>query len=124
MNKKVFERVELSWNGGTYTIEPDEILGAIAVVEEHVTLKELYDDQNGRNTVRLAKLAGAFHALLTYAGVRGETKETVYEKLFEGGGAKAGAVMTALLSMMVPRSVRESAKKEAEGNRAPVVTPS
>ena len=103
-----FQPIDLVWNGKTYTIPANRMLGAIARIEEHLTLSELADQQGGGKSVRvrvpLVKLSMAFAAVLEYAGAKGVDAEEVYCSIFEGGDT-AGVAQTsvmALLQMMAP----------------------
>jgi hypothetical protein len=100
----MFAPVELSWADQTYVIPPDRVLGAVAVVEEHLTMAELAQEaQNGR--LRLARLSRAFGALLRYAGAR-ITDDEVYAGIFEGDPktVKERIVtgVNTLMALMVP----------------------
>jgi hypothetical protein len=80
------------------------VLGAVAVVEEHLTMAELAQEaQSGR--MRLARLSRAFGALLRYAGARISDDE-VYTGLFEGDPAavkeRIVTGVNTLMALMVP----------------------
>lgn len=115
-----FDDVTLQWRGRDYVIPANRMMGAIARIEDHVTMVEL-GRMGERGTVPLAKLAGAYAAVLRYAGAAKITDEDVYEALFDGGQqATVMAAITALLGMMVPKSARVSAAVEQDtGNSQP-----
>jgi hypothetical protein len=114
----MFAPVELMWADQTYVILPDRILGAVAVVEEHLTMAELAQEaQSGR--MRLARLSRAFGALLRYAGAR-ITDDEVYTGLFEGDpiAVRERIIMgvNTLMALMVPPGI--AAEDAPRGNVA------
>lgn len=119
---KIFEDIVLKWGPKKedgrqpeYRIPSNRVMMAIAVVEEHVTLAELGSImRTGR--VQMAKLAGAYAAILRFAGAD-VTQEQVYAQLFadtnNGLSSQAiSSIVTGLLMMMMPKSVIEQAGKE------------
>lgn len=96
----MFEPVELSWAGRDFTIPSDRVMGAIAVVEEVVTLAELAGMQE-TNKISLSKIAKAYASLLRYAGAQ-VTWEEAYKSMFTGGQQNAVAAVSVLLYMMIP----------------------
>lgn len=107
-----FSPVTLVWDGVEYTIPADKMMRAIAIIEDHTTLSEL---QSGPKPTRIA---GAFAAVLTFAGAKGVTDEDVYAALFRTGEAAADVVnaVTNLILMMIPP---EHLTKGSGGNAAP-----
>jgi hypothetical protein len=82
-------------------------MGAIATVEEVMTLSEL-GSLAQKGDVPLTKIAYAFGALLRYAGSK-QTDEEVYSFLFIGSANQqpiALNAVTSLMLLMVPKSVR------------------
>jgi hypothetical protein len=82
------------------------VLGAIARVEDAVTLNTLLD-QGQRQSIPMGKIAQAYGNLLRYAGVR-VTDEEIYFGMF-GNEATAEGVSTALyilVHMMLPPSAQ------------------
>lgn len=118
----VFDDIRLGWAGQEYVIPAHRVMGAIARVEDVITLAELMRAE-GRQTLPLAKVACAFGALLRYAGARVED-EAVYQGMFAGDGTgrdAAVAAVTALLTMMVPpATIQEGAPR---GNVRPAASP-
>ena len=119
---QIFEDIVLKWGPKKedgrqpeYKIPSNRVMMAIAVIEEHVTLAELGSVmRSGR--VPMAKLAGAYAALLRYAGCD-VTHEQVYAQLFSdtNNGVSSSAIsgiVTGLLMMMMPKSVIEKAGTE------------
>lgn len=105
----IFEPFHIGWNDESYVIAPDRVMGAIAVVEDVVTLKELWDTSHDRNTIQLAKLSRAFGALLRYAGSK-ITDEEVYLGMFVAGSSTVAAAeqaFNALLTLMVPPGAKQ-----------------
>ncbi len=100
----MFIPVELVWKDHTYTILPDRVLGAIAVIEGHLTMSELAQEaQSGH--LRLARLSRTFGALLRYAGSR-VTDDEIYAELFRGepGEVRQRIIdsVNILMALMVP----------------------
>jgi len=112
----IFEEVSLKWKGETYKIEPTKVMGAIAQVEEIITLKEL-GEYAQKGDAPMAKLAMAFAAVLRYAGAKVRDEE-VYAGMFGGDGQQSaiGSIAT-LLQMMIPPSA--FAKTEGNAKAAP-----
>ena len=108
----IFDAVTISWKGTDYTIEPDRIMGAIAKVEETITLKELGEYAN-KGDAPMAKLAIAYTSVMKYAGAKVNEAE-VYGALFEReSNINIFGCITALLAMMIPPS-RDTEPKKAE----------
>lgn len=99
----VFDDVTLNWKDVPHVIPANRVLGAIARIEEVLTLDELIAYQ-ARGTAPLAKIAQAFGAALRYAGGRA-TDDEVYASLFSGADANEKMVLSiaTLLHMMVPK---------------------
>lgn len=118
---KIFEVISLTWKGEEYKIEPNRVMGAIASIEEYVTLKELHES-GGKGTLKLAALAQGYAAVLQYAGAT-VTADEVYASMFEKGSGRdmiVGAV-NGLISMMVPpsslRKLNGSVEAQDAGNQ-------
>lgn len=112
----VFEDVHLEWDGKLFTIPAKRMMGAIAAIERHLTLKELHDNGTVRNTVPLSALAQAYGSVLRYAGAAIED-EAIYKLMFAGGDAPKSTVMAAiqaLMMMMVPPNA--SSRAAARGS--------
>lgn len=111
MNQGAFDDVTLHWLGVAYTIPANKMMGAIARIEDHVTMPEL-QRFGDRGTVPMVRLSSAFASVLTYVGARDVTAETVYSAMFgqTGGDAQmeVAQAIQVLLGMMVPRSARSS----------------
>lgn len=101
----VFDDVRLYWRGAEIIIPAHRVLGAIARIEDHLTLFDLQAMQvTGK--AKLTKLASAFAAVVRYADPRAVVSDDeVYGALFsndEEEGAKVGTALGDLLKMMVP----------------------
>lgn len=117
-----FEPFEMEWAGKKYVIPAHRVMGAIARVEDVVTLPQL-QDHGLRGSMPMAKIAMAYGALLRYAGAA-VTDTEVYEGMFTSlreNNAKALVDSTVvLMSLMVPPSLVASIKKETpQGNVSP-----
>lgn len=105
----MFKPVNITWAGKEYSIPPDRIMGAIASVEDIITLKELGEYMQ-KNDAPLGKLAMAFGTVLRYAGARVRDEE-IYSAMFEDGSVSIMNCLTILLTMMLPPQKDEPAKK-------------
>ncbi|MDZ4865911.1 MAG: hypothetical protein SGI91_01190 [Alphaproteobacteria bacterium] len=103
----IFENIELTWQGQNYSIPANRVMGAIASVEEVVTLAEL-QAYAGRRGAPLGKLAMAYGALLRYAGAK-ITNEEVYMAVFKSVSDESGVVVAAItnvMMLMIPPALR------------------
>src|SRR5262249_33125756 len=99
-----------------YTIPAKKIMGAIAVIERHITLKELGEAARDRGTVPLAALAAAYGAVLRYAGAETVEDEELYRDMFTGAASNTIiAAIEGLMAMMIPPQTVASAP--GNGNR-------
>lgn len=97
-----FQDIKLSWGGKSLIIRSDQVMRAIAVIEEHVTINELSEFAK-RKTAPMARISLAYAALIKFAGGECEA-EDVYASMFSGD-AKAAQAMDAvngLLVLMLP----------------------
>lgn len=101
-----FDDVVLHWAGLDYTVPAKKMMGAIARIEDHVTLPEL-QAYGERGAVPLSRLAAAFASVLRYAGAK-VADEDVYAAMFEGEEQQEAMAVSVnvLLAMMVPKSAR------------------
>jgi len=105
----VFEPATVEWDGAEYTVPASRVLGLIAAVEDHVTLKELSDWSQSGNA-KTARLAKAYAAALRYAGCDVPADE-VYDAIFDGAAqASVLASIGALLVLMIPPKRLRGAK--------------
>jgi hypothetical protein len=113
----IFQEVELSWNGEAVTIPADKVMGAIAVIEEHITFLELVA-MSQAGTPKMTVIAQCYGAVLRYAGLN-VSDEECYAGMFASGAAQAEciAAVQTLLVMCVPPDVL--AKAEAAGDGKP-----
>ena len=108
-----FSDIKVSWAGKDYSIPARKALGAIARIEEVITLQQLLQYmQSGQ--LPLAKLSQAYGAVLRYAGAYLADDE-IYEGMFPNGDAQVGAAIAVqgLMEMMIPPSVRAHANGAA-----------
>jgi uncharacterized protein YerC len=109
----IFDDIRLGWQGKPFVIPAHRVMGALARVEDVVTLSELQAFA-ARKTAPMAKLAMAYGSALRYAGATA-TDEEVYRSLVRGNEDGVG-VLTAvagLLSMMIPPVREVEVKKDA-----------
>jgi hypothetical protein len=109
----IFQELKLGWDGKTYVIPPDRVLGAIAEIEERVTFHEILQKMAmGRPPI--VPVASAYGAVLRYAGAE-VTDDAVYEGMFAGGKtvtAHVTAAVNHLLLIMTPPSAVQAANAE------------
>jgi len=120
----IFKQVELDWGDQTYTIPPNRILGAIAIIEEYFTFQDLADAVNSKK-LSLTTLSRTYGDILRYAGASVSDDE-VYAGMFAGDlSSQIRRAVETLLVMMIPPSVFAAAAADtveapARGNaRAP-----
>ncbi|MFP4539285.1 MAG: hypothetical protein ACLFPA_13405 [Dichotomicrobium sp.] len=109
----VFDDFPLEFRGVDYTIPADRRMGAIAAVEEVITLAEL-TAMCARESVPLGRLSAAYGALLRYAGAK-VSDEEVYAGMFSDGDFFEAAVLAlqGLMSLMLPPAALNGAGEEA-----------
>lgn len=116
-----FTDVSLNWRGKDYEIRASRMMGAIARIEDVVTLPELQRCA-ARKTAPLGKVAQAFAAVLRYAGAE-VTDEDVYLGMFGArGGVAVDVAMTSLMTlmaMMVPPASLQAKGAPQPGNVKP-----
>ena len=110
----VFDDIRLNWQGTDYVIPANKVMGAIARIEDIITLTELIRmSQQGK--VKFASIASAYAAVLRYAGVQ-VSDEQVYLGLFKDNtAAVVNAALAGLLQMMLPPD-SASQKDAPQGN--------
>jgi len=117
----VFEPITLTYAGEDFTIPATRVMGAIARIEEHVTLTELATWGSDRAKIRVTKLAAAYGSLMRYAGAD-VTDDDAYGYLFADAAGLSGVVTVAqtLMVMMIPPSALAAkpvaAKKKPTSN--------
>jgi len=100
----IFDDIELEWEGVNYKLSGDgNVMKALAAVEDHLTLSELYDAQQS-GKMPLAKLSNAYAVLLRHAGAVRITEADVYAGMWKDGEtvAKITEAVTALMQLMMP----------------------
>lgn len=99
---RIFEDVRLTWQGREYVVPANDVLRAIAKVEDVITLSELHRHAQN-NTMPISKLAMAFGTVLRHAGAR-VGDDDVYAAMFEGAKMQGRVVeaIRVLLHMMLP----------------------
>jgi hypothetical protein len=117
----IFDPVVVGWEGKDYKIPPFRVLGAIARVEEHLTLSNLQHMVTTGN-IPLARVAAAYASVLQFAGLR-ITGDEVYGGILAGNGTvnseTALMLVQGLLMMMLPKS----AKRQIEDALASTAEP-
>lgn len=117
-----FDDVIFTWNGESYSIPANKVLGAIARVEDIITLHEL-QRYSKKESTPLAKLSMAYGVLLRYAGCRVSDVE-IYEAMFGSGNVKPDEIVNAviiLIAMMVPPAAhaQNNQKEQGQGKAKP-----
>jgi len=118
-----FDDVTFQWAGVSYTIPANKMMGAIARIEDHVTMPEL-QRFGERGAVPLSRLAGAFASVLRYAGAN-VVHEDVYAAMFAGAEKQmeVAEAVSLLMAMMVPAGSRDKILKVAEEAKAAGAVP-
>lgn len=112
----VFDSFKFKWEGAEYEVPSDRIFGAIARVEEHVSLGELYAMIDNYRAVKNTQLAAAYSALLGYVG-KPTSRESIYAVIFPADSdARVNTInaITGLLQLMIPDKVKKDAVAAAE----------
>ena len=114
----IFQEIRLNWDGDEFVIPPDRMLGAVAEIEEIVTLPELVVVLGGKMT--MARLSRAYGALLRYAGAK-LSDEQVYGGLVKRGETfeQMQIACIALLGVMIPPQSMQEAPASGNVQRAP-----
>lgn len=114
----IFEPITLKWRDDEFVVPSNRVMGAIARVEEVVTLKELLDELNDGGRIRMARLATAYATLLRYAGA-GVTDEEIYADMFgrETATATAQQSIHTILALMVPPKVETRGEEPPPGKQ-------
>jgi hypothetical protein len=112
----VFDDIHLNWQGSDYVIPANKVMGAIARIEDVITLTEIYEASQQRS-VKFSRVSSAYAAVLRFAGAT-VTDEEVYAGMFAGQSAAAAVrdALTGLLSMMIPPSAKAVEKEAPRGN--------
>lgn len=119
MTKSAFEAATITIDRGNgveeYKIPANRVFGAIAAIEEHVTLKELSDGVARTGHVSLVRASRAYAAALRYAGCEKITDEEVYLAMFNNTSEGSGivAALQGLLGLMIPPAAIQAAAKAA-----------
>lgn len=113
----IFDDQKFGWREREYAVPANRVLGAIARVEDVVTLQELAEFAN-KKRAPLGKLSQAYGAVLRYAGAD-VSDDDVYAGMFGSGATQLQVVQAvfALINMMVPRSAVANAS--ANGAQPP-----
>ena len=120
----VFDDIKLSWKGEEFTIPAKRVMGAIARIEDVITLVEL-QRFHASGAPPLSKLCMAYGAVLRYAGVRVDDDE-VYAGLFGSAGHQSAIMeaLTVILAMMIPPdAMRAVDEAPASGNSRAAAAP-
>lgn len=113
----LFRDVPVKWGDEEFIIPANRVMGAIAVIEEVLTLDEL-GSMAQRKSASLAKLSMAYGNLLRYAGKKIDDSE-VYSAIFENDGQAVVMIAIAgLCELMIPDNVRKQVPQAVKG--APV----
>jgi len=111
-----FDDIRLTWHGIDHVIPANKVMGAIARIEDIITLTEIYEASQKRS-VKFSRVASAYGAVLRYAGAK-VTDEEVYLGMFEGQSAITAVqeALTGLMSMMIPPQAKVVQKEAPQGN--------
>ncbi|MFA5387044.1 MAG: hypothetical protein WC322_01455 [Candidatus Paceibacterota bacterium] len=120
----MFEDVILKWRGVDYPVKYNRIVGAIARVEQHLTLFELLQ-YTERNTIPFGRVSQAFQAALAYAGAK-VTVDEIYEWMMDNPAEMVNVTecLNSLLELMVPPSLKNKSVSVSVPLDQPTVAPS
>lgn len=125
MKPAIFKPVIMGWKDRSYTLEPNKVMGAIAIVEEHITLHEM-QQYAARGTAPLAKLSMAYAAVLNYIGAKDVSADEVYASIVSADDAGIPIAIAGLLKLMVPPASVTSSNQAStpKGNQSTTVAKS
>ncbi len=108
----IFDPIRLQWEGKEYFIPADQVMQAIARVEDTCTADEL-GRYLKRKAMPLAKLSTAYGDLLRFAGAE-VSNEDVYAGMFSEGPKRQAMIVaiSVLLTMMVPPNLPKADGKQ------------
>jgi hypothetical protein len=133
-----FAPIDLEFDGVSYPVPANRVLGLIAAIEEHITLNELVAFTE---SPKRAKLAYAWAAALTYANTctgkpanpalpaLGVLSESVYLGTFahgeEGANNMLHTVISLVTSLLPPKEITEKLETlgEGQGGKKPKTKP-
>lgn len=104
--------VTLTWDGREYVIPETNLFRALQKVEDHLTLYEIVT-HSARGSVPMAKLAGAYCALLRHAGAR--VQEMDVFRVVQRDPNQAAELTQCLLMMLAPPDELDITGGEEEG---------
>jgi len=122
---RLFEDVKIVWDRDgkkeTYTIPSDKVMRAIALIEEHITLRDLSEGLARTQSLSLVKLSRAYGSILRFCGSN-ITDEEVYVSMFARKAVPSESTLViaihGLLGMMVPPSEVKKAMEEAQKQKS------
>ena len=119
MRPAISKPVTLRW-GETFVAQPNQMMGIIATIEEHLTLHEM-QKYAARGAAPIAKLSMAYAAVLTHLGAKDVTPEAVYSEIVTAGDSSIPVAIAGLLKLMVPPT-SEAAPATSDTNSGNVQT--
>ena len=97
MPKSIFETVKLQWGDETFEVAPNQVMGLIQRIEDHITFADLHTSKPA-----IGKISAAYAEALRYAGAS-VTDEEVYGQMFDmATGRQMKNSITGLLMIMIP----------------------
>lgn len=113
----IFEKITLIWKGKEYFIPPDQVMRAIAKIEDVISMVQIARCFENRD-LPLVKISQAYGAALRHAGARVDDEE-IYADLFSSGQLQQraiAAIQTLQIMMIPPEHLRQdTAGKDAAG---------
>ncbi len=121
----IFEDMTLHWKGKDYPIPAGRMLGAIAVLEQHISFAEL-THPFALTRFSLTRLSAAYGGVLRYAGCLVEDEE-VYAVLFGEKDNMTERVLQAIVTLMMlmtpPAGLKLAAQDELAAQAAATPAP-
>lgn len=101
----IFEPIDLEWKGENVRIPADQVMRAIACIEDVLTIGEIYR-MHETGKIALTKLAMAYGAVLRFGGLAVKDEE-IYAGMFsEQSAFKVMDALAIVLAMMIPADLK------------------
>lgn len=97
----MFQDLPISWKGKEYMVRAQQMMRALASVEQHLTAHELHAF-SVRGTVPVARIASAYSALLRVAGCVVTPEEVYFDYLRNLDSDRMQEAVLTLLMMFTP----------------------
>lgn len=118
----IFRDIDFTWKGEVVKLESKNVMRAISVVEDVITLKELSEYSSSPAGVRFSRLSRAYGSLLRHCGQQ-VSDEEVYAEMFaslasddkERGARLVYQSVDGLLRLMLPPGITDQSVEKTSG---------